>query len=249
MAGELKFYVGLHRVNHAHYFGKSMISVNRLRSRKSDFAVDEWILDSGAFTQISTHGRFLDSVKEYAGHIRRWASVGNLVCAVAQDFMCEPFIVAKTGLSVERHQGLTVERYDALMEEDTGVPILPVIQGYRPEEYRSHVRQYGDRLTPGMWVGVGSICKRNSRPREVHHVLSAIYQERSDLRLHGFGLKITALRDPEIVAMLHSADSMAWSFAARRAGRDANDWREAKAFVTAVGTPKRADQIQGSMIF
>jgi hypothetical protein len=27
--------------------------------------------------------------------------------------------------------------------------------------------------------------------------------------------------------MLHSADSMAWSFAARKQGRNANDWREA----------------------
>jgi hypothetical protein len=29
---------------------------------------------------------------------------------------------------------------------------------------------------------------------------------------------------------LHSADSMAWSFSARRQGRNANDWREARRF-------------------
>jgi hypothetical protein len=27
---------------------------------------------------------------------------------------------------------------------------------------------------------------------------------------------------------VHTADSMAWSFAARKQGRDQNDWREAK---------------------
>jgi len=34
--------------------------------------------------------------------------------------------------------------------------------------------------------------------------------------------------------LLWSADSMAWSFAARYAGRSANDWREAKAFIEKV---------------
>lgn len=34
--------------------------------------------------------------------------------------------------------------------------------------------------------------------------------------------------------LLYSADSMAWSFAARRRGGNANDWREAQAFAEAV---------------
>jgi fatty acid desaturase len=49
--------------------------------------------------------------------------------------------------------------------------------------------------------------------------------------LHGFGLKKTSLQEPVIRDLLHTADSMAWSFAARREGRNANDWREAKAFI------------------
>ena len=48
-------------------------------------------------------------------------------------------------------------------------------------------------------------------------------------RLHGFGAKLTALQSQEVRGLLHSADSMAWSFAARKAGRDANSWREAAA--------------------
>jgi hypothetical protein len=35
-------------------------------------------------------------------------------------------------------------------------------------------------------------------------------------------------------ARLHSADSMAWSFAARWEGRNRNDWREAKNFIERV---------------
>jgi len=185
-------------------------------------------MDSGAFTEISTHGHYRHSVSEYALEIRRWSTNGNLLAAVAQDYMCEPFIIEKTGLSVPEHQRLTVERYDALMAEDTaGVYILPVLQGFAPSDYVDHIRMYGDRLTQGMWVGVGSVCKRNGTPDAVAAVLLAIKRERPDLRLHGFGLKTTALAHPLARSLLETADSMAWSFQARISGRNGNDWREA----------------------
>jgi hypothetical protein len=46
--------------------------------------------------------------------------------------------------------------------------------------------------------------------------------------LHGFGLKTTALSSGLVQALLHTADSMAWSYSARKQGRNANDWREAQ---------------------
>jgi hypothetical protein len=105
-----------------------------------------------------------------------------------------------------------------------------VLQGYQPNDYVQHIRQYGDRLTPGMWVGVGSVCKRNGDPAAIEDVLLAIKAERPDLKLHLFGLKTTALKSKAIRDMTHTADSMAWSYAARMEGRDANSWREAVAF-------------------
>jgi hypothetical protein len=107
---------------------------------------------------------------------------------------------------------------------------MPVLQGYAPHEYVDHLRQYDDRLAHGAWVGVGSVCKRNGNPRAIEEVLAAIKTERPDLRLHGFGLKMTALRSPVVRALLHTADSMAWSYAARMRGGDANSWREAQAW-------------------
>lgn len=224
----MRFFVGLHQPSDAKHFDAAFVSVNRLRSRKGPFAVGDWIMDSGAFTEISTHGQYRRSVEEYAAQIRRWKGNGNLLTAVAQDWMCEPWIVAKTGLSVAEHQRLTVERYDALLACDPSVYIMPVLQGYEPQDYVSHLRQYGERLVPGAWVGVGSVCKRNGDPRSIAGVLLAIRRERPDLRLHGFGLKTTALGSGLIRAMLYSADSMAWSFAARREGRNANAWTEAR---------------------
>ena len=231
----MRFFCGLHQPSDAQHFSACFVSVNRLRQRKGPFQVGDWIMDSGAFTEISTHGTYRHSVAEYASEIRRWAMNGNLLAAVAQDWMCEPWIIAKTGLSVQEHQRLTLERYDALQAEDTsGVYIMPVLQGYEPEEYVRHIRIYGDRLASGAWVGVGSICKRNSSPRAVEAVLLAIHGERPDLQLHGFGLKATALRSALVFDLLHTADSMAWSYQARMRGGNGNDWREAKRWMRGI---------------
>lgn len=233
----MRFFTGLHQPADARHFSAAFVSVNRLRTRKGPFQVGDWIMDSGAFTEISRHGRYRHGVAEYAAEIRRWAKNGKLLAAVAQDWMCEPFIVAKTGLSVERHQELTLERYDALSREETaGVYVLPVLQGFAPTDYVQHLRMYGDRLKPVQWVGVGSVCKRNGDPRAIAAVMLAIKRERPDLLLHGFGLKTTALADPLVRSLLHTADSMAWSFHARINGRNANDWREAVRWTTNIAT-------------
>ena len=233
----VRFFVGLHQPSDAKHFGCCFISVNRLRDRKSDFMVSDWILDCAGFSTIKQHGGYPYPVSEYAQQIRRWKQCGNLLAAVAQDYMCERDQLERTGMTVTDHQRLTIERYDALIACDTGVYILPVLQGYTPDEYVSHIRQYGSRLTAGAWVGVGSICKRNSKPKAILDVLIAIKTERPDLRLHGFGVKTTALANGTIRALLETADSMAWSFAVRRMKTGANDWRNAAKFKKAVGRP------------
>jgi len=210
-------------------FDSAFVSVNRLRGRKSDFIVGDWIMDSGAFTEIATHGHYRESVDGYVAQIERWKNCGNMLAAVSQDYMCEPWILEKTGLTIADHQRLTIERYDAIQAK-TSVFIMPVLQGFAPDDYVAHISAYGARLKFGMWVGVGSVCKRNGDPSAILAVLGAIKKARPDLRLHGFGLKTKALADVEIRELLYTADSMAWSFAARKQGRNANDWKEAKSF-------------------
>lgn len=225
-----RFFVGTHKPQHARFLGDVMVSVNTLRTRKSAFVVGDWLLDSGAFTEISKHGAYRSSVEDYASEIRRWRSCGNLLAAVAQDWMCEPFVLERTGHSVEAHQQFTIWRYDALIAAEPGAYVMPVLQGFDPVDYARHLREYGERLKPGAWVGVGSVCKRNGDPRAIEAVLCAIKAARPDLLLHGFGIKATAMRSGLVRACLHSADSMAWSYAARREGRNPNDWREAEAY-------------------
>jgi hypothetical protein len=240
----VKFFVGLHQVCDVRHFDRACISINRFRKRVGDHLQlrkkhlpvregCEIILDSAAFTELSIYGAYRHSVFHYAQQLRRFLPLmsGACVTVVSQDWMCEAFILKKTGLTVADHQRLTIERYDALLSENVGAPILAVLQGYDPRDYRNHVRAYGDRLEPGAWVGLGSVCKRNSRPDDIAHILSEIHGIRPDLRCHGFGVKTTALSNPTIRRLLYSADSMAWSHRERRARTgQQNDWRVAESF-------------------
>lgn len=223
----LRFFTGIFQPSDAQHFDAAFISVERLWNRVSDFVVGDWVMDSGAFMRHKM-GKGHRPVKEYAKQIRRWKRCGDLLAAVCQDYMCEPIILEQTRMNIKVHQILTIGRYDDLLAEDTGVYIMPVLQGYAPADYVTHLRMYGSRLARGAWVGVGSICKRNGDPRAVEDVLLAIKRERPDLRLHGFGLKATALASGIVDELLATADSMAWSFSARKQGRNGNDWREAK---------------------
>lgn len=207
-----EYYIGWHQPNNGKSgcaaFDRCMISVNRLVDRKAPFRVNSWILDSGAFSRISS-GKGHLSIEKYASEINRWSDNGNLVAAVTQDFMCEPFILNLTGLSITDHQRLTIDQYDDLLPLINRTYIMPVLQGYEIQEYLNHLEQYGDRLKPGAYVGVGSICKRNSNASSIESILIAIHSARPDLRLHGFGIKSTALRSPLVWDLLHSADSQA----------------------------------------
>jgi hypothetical protein len=231
------FYVGLHQPADAQHFDRAFISVNRVRGRQKPVPAKEWILDSGAFREIEQFGGYRHEPEEYAAEVNRLAAINpGLTVAVSQDWMCEAFMLEKTGLTLQDHQRLTIERYDALLPLIRGVYLMPVLQGYSLESYLDHIDQYGDRLKPGMYVGVGSVCKRNGDVRQIEAILGAIKRKRPDLRLHGFGLKTTALASGVVRDCLESADSMAWSFAARRQGRDSNDWREAQDFVRVIDT-------------
>lgn len=231
-----KFFLGMHRVGKAWRFDRCFISVNQLWDTVAPLVgCASWVMDSGAFTEVMTYGGYRYGVDRYAEVIRRFSNDRGLEAAVAQDYMCESEALERTGLTIADHQRLTIERYDALMACDVGgVTIMPVLQGYDPEDYARHVREYGPRLANGAWVGVGSVCKRQGDPEAILAVLEAILAVRPDLRLHGFGVKLTALQDERVAGLLYSADSMAWSAAARKRKGDSNSLWVARAYEKAV---------------
>jgi hypothetical protein len=115
------------------------------------------------------------------------------------------------------HQRLTIDSYLELRALAPDVPWVPVLQGWHQLDYVQHVFLYRDagvdlRALPV--VGVGSICRRQATA-EAESILGIL--QALGLRLHGFGLKLSGL--PRCAQYLASADSMAWSFAARRLAR------------------------------
>lgn len=228
-----QFYIGLHQPSDAHRFDLCCIHVNRLNTRQKPLGCKELLLDSQAFNKLKLYGCYPDSPQVYVDKVHRIrdTQIVAKVVPVTEDYMCEAFMLQKTGLTVADHQRLTIERYDAIrMALDPSLYLMPVLQGYRPDEYVTHLQQYAERLTLGAWVGVGSVCKRNGDPSKIRDVLYVIKRERPDLRLHGFGVKTTSVDHPVVRDYLYSADSLAWSYAARRQKRNANDWREAASF-------------------
>lgn len=189
------FYVGLHHPGDAIHFRHAFVSINALKNRRKPISHRRVPIDSGAFTLLNKHGHYPEPVEAYAQQLYDlWVnSVVRIDFAVAQDYMCEPFVLAKTGLTIPEHQRLTVERYDGLVaalkvlfEGAIPFPIMPVLQGFAVSDYLQHLAMYGERLTPGMRVGVGSVCKRQGKVAVIEELLTAIKEVRPDLRLHGF---------------------------------------------------------------
>jgi hypothetical protein len=240
---DFRFYVGVHHPRLAWPLTlrgfRVCVSANVLKGRLGDVPFlgcgEPWLLDSGAFTQVALRGGFDQTPEDYAALVRRYGGTG-LIAAATQDYMTEDVALRATGLSLRRHQTLTIQRFDAILDAGVdGVHLMPVLQGRSPDDYRRHLDAYGDRIAPKAWVGVGSLCKRQGDPAIIAGILDAIHGDRPDLRLHGFGCKRTSLLDERVRRRLATADSMAWSYAARFEGRDQNAWDEAARFALGIG--------------
>jgi len=214
------FYLGVH---HPGWLTQTtvplFVSEKRLETRKTlPRAAGMWALDSGGFSQLMMHAGWPDdSEARYVAHVQRYRNeIGNLEWAAPQDWMCEPFMVAKTGLSIAEHQRRTVENYLTLRELDETLPFIPVLQGYTRDDYLRCIDRYaayGVPLTDRPRLGVGTVCRRQGM-REAEEIVRSIHRALPSARLHVFGVKITGLvRFADAVA---SADSMAWSYHARR---------------------------------
>ena len=217
-----KFYVGTN--NPSWLWGKPntvplFVSARRIRRyKKLKKANISWACDSGGFTELSLFDRWVTSPEQYVDELFNIQDqVGSMDWASPQDWMCEPHMLEKTGKTVDEHQHLTCENFLVLERLGVGLPIIPVLQGWQPDDYRTHVDMYlsyGVDLRDYPTVGMGSFCRRANVKgvKQLVEDLSAY-----GLKMHGFGLKKDGLK--LFKNHLVSSDSMAWSLTARFAGR------------------------------
>lgn len=192
----MRFYLGTHMTN---WLADTrfervplFVSHRRLRMRKSlPRAVGPWALDSGGFSELSLKGYWTTTPAEYVAAVRRYAAeIGNLEWAAIQDWMCEPFVLAQTGKTIADHQGWA--RADYLRHLDL---------------YATH----GVDLRAESIVGIGSVCRRQGT-EEAEEIIRELAGR--GLHVHGFGFKTGGL--VRCAGALASADSLAWSFNARK---------------------------------
>lgn len=207
------FYLGTHHVD---WLAKAHVPLFVSRRRlvaykKLPRAICRWALDSGGFTELSMYGQWTIGPKEYATEVRQYRDIGHMDFAAPQDWMCEPVMLRKTGKTVQEHQRLTLENYEDLLDLAPEVPWLPVLQGWTIEDYLQHVDDYQSRGHQLSYVGLGSVCRRQATS-EIAVLVEKLVA--CGLQLHGFGVKTQGLG--KYGQHLRSADSLAWSFTARR---------------------------------
>jgi hypothetical protein len=115
---------------------------------------------------------------------------------------------------VPEHQRRTIASVLELRSLARELPWIPVLQGFDLDDYRRHVdahHQAGIDLTAEPLVGLGSVCRRQATS-EIDRIVTTLAGQ--GLRLHGFGVKTAGLG--RYGWALASADSLAWSYAARR---------------------------------
>lgn len=216
LAPGLILYLGTHMTGWLRTAGfPLMVSHRRLRRRKTlPVASAPWVLDSGGFTELSLFGAWQTDVISYAHAVRRYRDeVGRLEWAAPQDWMCEPFMLAKTGLTVDEHQRRTVRNFLDLRAIAPDLPFIPVLQGWEVNDYLRCVQLYqraGVDLEREALVGLGSVCRRQ-HTGEIERIVGFLHA--GGLRLHGFGVKAKGI--DRYADMLSSSDSMAWSAEAR----------------------------------
>jgi hypothetical protein len=213
----MRFHLGTHEPSWlARVDVPLFVSRRRLaRLKRLPRAKGPWSLDSGGFSELSLYGRWRTLATEYASEVRRWRDeVGNLQWAASMDWMCEPFILEKTGLTVAEHQRQTVANYLLLRQLAPDLPWVPVLQGWLHEDYCRHVGDFkraGVDLAALPLVGLGSVCRRQDTGM-VEQLIRQLHGQ--GIRLHGFGFKQKGL--DRVSPWLASADSLAWSFQARK---------------------------------
>lgn len=169
-------------------------------------------LDSAGFVAMSRYWGYrwnLDQYVDLAGTLKPtwWA---------APDYCCEPEIatnreeigdrIARTAFKLDWTRQVAADR---------GVTApLPVLQGWLPEDYVRCADMIGE--LPSI-VGIGSMCRRRlGGAVGVLRIVTTLVRERPHVKFHLFGVKGTAVAALTGHPAIHSIDSMAWDYAARR---------------------------------
>ncbi len=164
-----------------------------------------FFLDSGGYNL------FFGGLYEYPFTPERYAGLCNTLrpdFAAVMDYPCEPDLPLG---SVEDRIHKTVRNTVKCLELPIVGEWVPVIQGWTEEDYRFCLDLMEDGGLLREYMAVGSVCRRGVPCRIISSVHRYANKKVPGVRLHFFGLKITAL-DSNIGGLIYSCDTQAWKW-------------------------------------
>lgn len=193
----------------------------------------DWALDSGGFTALNRWGDFPFSPDQYLALVDE----RKPAWAASMDYPCEPDISRGTLLTVADRIAATVDLGVYLCNRSDR--IVPVLQGYTAEEFEECWRLLSAKM-PVSRLAVGSVCRRQST-EEIAGLCWALRDFLPPMPVHGFGVKLRALRYPQTWALFSSIDTNAWEYRARRQHLpDLEAWQGYQALVVgALAAPRQ----------
>lgn len=166
-------------------------------------------LDSGGFLLLNLYGEYPFSVINFANLVARLRPHYY----ATMDYPCEPNISRKLGLLTnEERITKTVSNAGKLLAIADELPgqCVPVIQGYKLEEYQYCLDLHYQTGTIRDYMAVGSMCRRISN-QELLVLIPGVYQHAYQYgvrQLHFFGLKLSPKLTP-YSDYIYSRDSAA----------------------------------------
>lgn len=188
----------------------------RMRDLQAADGLRDLALDSAGFVAMARYRGFPWSIRDYlelaAAYPFRWFA--------SMDYCVESELVRdRDGVLDRISRTIRVNRdcHRGARDLDIVHRFMPVIQGRAPTDYEGCFERLGFAPPMGI-VGVGSMCRRSvGGPDGVMAVFEHLDRVLPPgIRLHGFGIKGTALRQLDSLASrVVSVDSQAYGIAAR----------------------------------
>lgn len=224
-----------------------MIAVHNLTT---GFAAPKngWMLDSGGYGRLLSEGEYKRSPGQYVRLVERWSrKVPGLEAAFQQDYPANRKVAdsidrwhhweepGDLSALVTRTQERWIHTVDAADRISAEIPVAPVLQGVRPEDYVHHLKVIRHTLSDGDIVGIGNLKTETHDAYFLREVLIWLRAATDlNLRYHALGAGKEVLKHGrvggEIRRRLWSADSAAWKLEAYYNGNDNHDLSYARRY-------------------
>ena len=173
-----------------------------------------WV-DCGGFHSSLKEGHYTKTDQEYLEYIEKHQPEFFAL----RDYPCEPELMKKHNVNPRIQIQRTLENHlkllDLLENYNIKSTPVPVLQGWILEDYLYSIDLYNEHNLIMPYMAIGSVCRRNKTKQIIKIITKVKEKLGDDIRLHGFGVKISALKNKACFDALWSVDSGAWDYEAR----------------------------------